>query len=57
MVGGKSSLVDELVCTGIETNIDGFSDGRTDILNSSLSGVTKKHLGAMKGDRHMGKWV
>ena len=30
------------VCIGIGTNIDDYGDGRTDVLNSSLSGVAKK---------------
>ena len=42
MVGGKSNWVDVLVCIGIVTNIDDSSDGRIDVLNSSLSGVAKK---------------
>ena len=31
-----------LVCIGIGTNIDDYGDGRTDVLNSSPSGVAKK---------------
>ena len=30
------------ICIGIGTNIDDSGDGRTDVLNSSLSGVDKE---------------
>ena len=42
MAGGKSSWVDVSICIDIGTNIDDSSDGRIDVLNSSLSGVAKK---------------
>ena len=42
MVGDKYIWVDVLVCIGIGTNIDDYGDGRTDVLNSSLSGVAKE---------------
>ena len=42
MVGGKSSGVDVSICIGIETNIDGSGDNRTNVLNSGPSGVAKE---------------
>ena len=42
MAGGKSSWVDVSICIGIETNIDVFGDGRTDVLNLGPSGVAKE---------------
>ena len=42
MVGGKSSWVDVSICIDIETNIDVFGDGRTNVLNLGPSGVVKE---------------
>ena len=42
MAGDKSSWVDVSICIGIETNIDVFGDGRTDVLNLGPNGVAKE---------------